>query len=87
MLCEFHASVTELEVCAVLRKFAGAVGATGFVVALVVEFAEPRVLVAVKRKLYAVFAARPVIVAVVALAPGAGVHVCHEPAAVLYSNV
>ena len=58
------------------RKFAGAGGALTFVVSFVVAQGEsPPVLVARNWKLYVVFAAKPVIVAVVALAPGAGVHV------------
>jgi len=58
----------------VLFKFAGAVGAaatTTWVFALAVEAAEPAAFVAVNWKSYAVFAARPVIVALVAFAAGA----------------
>ena len=43
--------------------------------ALVVEEAEPLALVAVNWKLYVVFAAKPVMVAVVAFVPGAGVQI------------
>ena len=46
----FHASVTDVCVWAVLRKFAGATGAFTDVVALAVELAEPLAFVAVKRK-------------------------------------
>jgi hypothetical protein len=57
------------------------------VVAFVVEEAEPLTFVAVRRKSYAVFAVRPVTVALVADAPGAGVHVVHvEVVDLLYSS-
>ena len=88
MFCAVHESVTEFDVCVVLVKFAGAVGAVTFVVAFVIEETEPPAFVAVKRKSYNVFAVRPVIVAVVAATPGAGVHVVQVDAVDnLYSNV
>ena len=87
MLCDDHESVTEFVVCAELLKFAGAVGAVTFVFALTVEDAEPPALVAVNWKSYDVFAAKPVIVALVADVVGA-VSVVHvEVPATRYCNV
>ena len=71
-------------------KFAGAVGAvtTGaWVFALAVEKAEPPAFVAVNWKSYDVFAAKPVIVALVADVAGAVAVVHVEVPATRYCNV
>ena len=89
MACASHESETEFAVCAVLLKFVGALGATASVVALTVIGVEsPPLFVAINRKLYVVTADNPVTVIPVALAPGAGVHVCHvDSVDFLYCNV
>ena len=87
LLCAFHESVTEFAVCAVLVKLAGAVGAATVVVTFVVEEAEPFELVAVNWKLYCVFAAKPLIVALVALVAGAVAVVHVVVPATRYCNV
>ena len=87
MLCDDQDSVTEFVVCAELLKFAGAVGAATFVFALAVEDAEPLAFVAVNWKSYDVFAAKPVIVALVAFVAGAVAFVHVEVPATRYCNV
>jgi len=87
LLCAFHESVTEFAVCAVLVSPAGAVGAATFVVAFIVDAAEPLALVAVNWKLYCVFAASPVIVALVAFVAGAVAVVHVVVPATRYCNV
>jgi hypothetical protein len=74
-------------------KFAGAAGAAGAigaatcVVAFTVDDAEPCVFVAVNWKSYFVFAARPVIVALVAVAAGAVAFVQDVVPETRYCNV
>lgn len=75
LLCASHANIMESLVCSVLLKSVGAEGAETFVVAIVVEDAEPLALVAVNWNSYAFPAVKPVIVVVVAVVVGAGVHV------------
>ena len=87
LLCAFHESVTEFAVCAVLVKLAGAVGAATLVAAFIVEVAEPAAFVAVNWKLYDVFAAKPLIVALVAFAAGAVAIVHVLVPATRYCNV
>ena len=66
----------------------GAIGGATFVEALMDELAEPPSFPAVNWKSYPVSASRPVIVALVALVPGAGVQVCHAVVPdTRYSNV
>ena len=86
-LCAFHESVTEFAVCAVLVKLAGAVGAATLVAAFAVDTAEPAAFVAVNWKSYDVFAASPVIVALVAFAAGAVAVVHVLVPATRYCNV
>ena len=91
MLWAFHVNDTEL-FAAVLFKFAGAVGAgdvgaVACVVALIVDAAEPLALVAVNWKSYFVFAAKPVIVVLVAFAAGAVAFVHVVVPATLNCNV
>ena len=71
---ELHASVMELAVWAMVRKLAGA---DTKVVAFVVAAAEPLIFLASNRKSYALVDAKLVMVAVVALTFGDGVHVSH----------
>ena len=79
--------MTESDVCAELVRFDGAVGAATFVVAFIVDAAEPLAFVAVNWKLYCVFAARPVIVALVAVVAGAVAVVHVVVPATRYCNV
>ena len=87
MPCADHESVTEFAVCVVLVKLAGAVGAATFVAAFIVEVAEPLAFVAVNWKLYDVFAASPLIVALVAFVAGAVAVVQVVVPATRYCNV
>jgi len=87
LLCGVHESVTEFTVCAELLKLAGAVGAVTFVFALTVDTAEPVAFVAVNWKSYDVFAAKPLIVALVAVVAGAVAVVHVEVPVTLYCNV
>ena len=82
-----HDSVTEFAVCAVLVRLAGAVGAAIFVLALAVDVAEPAAFVAVSWKSYDVFAAKPLIVALVAVVTGAVAVVHVDVPTTLYRNV
>ena len=70
LLCAAHESVTELAVCAELVKLAGAVGAAMLVVAFIVDAAEPLAFFAVNWNSYAVPAAKPLTVALVAVVAG-----------------